>query len=300
MVGEIRAKHRIPKKLVRSVVIVIAICAIVLGITDILHPTNSALNEINHFPQATLISVAQQMVSGNISNALFSMASINNTQPLFSNGKLEIFYLGASSCQYCARTRIPLAIALAQFGFFSQLYQEYSLGDGNYPTIAWGKNIVDGVDIGNTYNSNLIDFISTDAYQPNGFGGVSVSQTELASPSTTPFFNIASRFFNLSSGYYGTPFLFIGDKLVNSAPTYMEPVDVNQYYSTLGSNVIGPYMTPSQLVNMIYNDNGAYANVEIQAADLYIATICNSLKGQNVSNTICSNPVFGQLYNLVG
>ena len=298
MVGEIRAKHRIPKNLVRSVVIVIAICAIVLGITDILHPTNSALNEINHFPQATLISVAQQMVSQGPSSNLYPLTHSENISPIFNGSKLQVIGAFETSCQFCARTSPALAIALAQFGSFSNLYEGYSIGDGNYPDLFFSDKVIGSFTTTSTYSSKYIDFIISDYYQPNGFVSPSVQQTELALPQTSVLFNLANI-----SGSYGTPLFIIGNKLVNGAPTSYVPSSPSQqqYFKTIGStDNLNTQFTPVQMINDLYNNEGTYANIEIQAADMYIATICNSLKGQNVSNTICSNPVFGQLYNLVG
>ena len=86
------------------------------------------------------------------------------------NGKPSVIYLGAISCVYCGENRWAMALALGQFGSFQHLFKGYSsLGDADVPTIYWAPaeyNVTQGVDFGNFYTSNYINFLSMDYASP--------------------------------------------------------------------------------------------------------------------------------------
>jgi hypothetical protein len=287
------------------ILVVMVVAAISAGLPSSIGGSSNAVSMINNFPQSTLISLAQQSLKNPGLLSQYSVYPLNqyglNATPMFDGSKLEVFYAGSTACQFCARTRIPLSIALAQFGSFSKLYGGYSVGDGNYPTIFWGSNVSDGYVSGTTYSSNYIDFIATDIYEPNGFSSPNEGQTLLAYPDVSPLFTVYNKVYggNASSDF-GTPLMMMGNYILNGAPTSAAPPlsTGGSYFQSFGSQP-PQTMTPLMLIDSIYKDNGSYSESEILSADMYIALFCKQL---NNPISICKSneSLWSNFYNEYG
>lgn len=285
-----------------TIIILLVVLLSFILVAVLVHPSlpSNTLGLINNFPNSVLFSVANQLMNGSIVPSSIGLYPLNpysiTVNPIISNGKDNIYFVGATSCQYCARTRIPLSIALAKFGSFNKIYGGYSVGDGDYPTIFWTDVTTNGYDNGAYYTSKYVNFIVTDAYEPDGFSEPNTVQTELSYPPIMRFLNLSQKYINISTGI-ATPLMLIGGNLVNGAPTSTPPpLTTGSYFSPLSS---GPQqaVTPAILLSIIQADNTTYSTDEIAGADMYIASICKAI---NMSAPICSEYNWTAFYNRFG
>jgi hypothetical protein len=290
-----------------TIVLLVALLVIIImtafSIGSSVNQKGSASNPIsviNNFPNSVLFSVANELMDGNISPSSISLYPLNpystSVNPIISNGKDDVFFLGATSCQFCARTRIPLSIALAKFGSFSKIYGGYSVGDGDYPTIFWTNDVQGGYNIGSYYTSKYVNFIVEEEYEPNGFSDPSATSMELEDSAIIPFINLSEEYINLTGGI-ATPLMLIGDNLINGAPTNtVPPTTTGSYFSSLNATA-QQTVTPAILLSLIESDNNTYATDEIAGADMYIASICKAI---NMTAPICGEYNWTAFYNRFG
>ena len=138
-------------------------------LTDINEPLNaSELAVIDNASQSYFVTAAQMYLNKTLSIPIG--AAVGPAPLEVVNGKPSVIYLGAISCVYCGENRWAMALALGQFGSFSELYKGYSaFSDANVPTLYWAPaeyNVSQGVVFGNFYTSNYVNFLSIDYQSP--------------------------------------------------------------------------------------------------------------------------------------
>ncbi len=114
-------------------------------------------------------------------------------------GKVEITYVGAEYCPYCAAERWAIAVALSRFGTFSNLSGTHSSSSDVYPdtqTLSF---------YGSTYNSPYVDFQPVEEATNQQVGGTyQALQTPTSAQNalvttydpegSIPFLDIANRY----------------------------------------------------------------------------------------------------------
>ncbi|MGC8579897.1 MAG: DUF929 family protein [bacterium] len=267
-------------------------------------PSN-LLQEINNFPSSDLISFAKELLNGSInipidSNTQYGLFPVKThgvtlNSSLITNGKVDFYFAGQSACQFCARDKWAIALALSQFGKFSSLSTGYTYGDGNYPTLFFSNSIENltnlpnpyqKYDIGNSYSSPYIHFVSVSLYpySGSGFYGPAVNYMEEAYPNITGLFNITLRYDPqvVAQGTFGTPLTAFGNYLLNGAMT----------------DVPIPYENFSSIISGFYSDNSEFAEATLAGADMYIADFCHF--NNTLNATICKNYNWTDFYNKYG
>ena len=138
-------------------------------LTDINEPLNtSELAVIDNASQSYFVTAAQMYLNKTLSIPIG--AAVGPAPLEVANGKPSVIYLGAISCVYCGENRWAMALALGQFGSFSELFKGYSaFSDANVPTLYWAPaeyNLSQGVVFGNFYTSKYVNFLSIDYQSP--------------------------------------------------------------------------------------------------------------------------------------
>ncbi|MFI5412423.1 MAG: hypothetical protein ACHQX1_00865, partial [Candidatus Micrarchaeales archaeon] len=190
-----------------------------------------------------------------------------------------------------------MALALARFGNFTQLFNGYSaLGDGDLPTVYWTANnytTSSGVGYGNYYNSKYINFISAEYQSPitAGFQIKPLSYFLQLSPNAT--YTTALGFMNSTNKFQGTPFTFWGTSIVAGADALV----FGNTTPSSASNLPLAHMTHAQVLSQFQSFNDQFAWSEYAAADVYIAQVCPSI---NNSAPVCSLPAIKSIGATMG
>lgn len=249
---------------------------------------NSALSKINDEPLAYYESAGEKLLNGTLTNEVI-VANSPQYAPVSINGKPSVIYIGATTCPYCGENRWAMALALARFGNFSSLYQGYSaLQDGDVPTLYWvpaNTTTAAGVDFGNHYSSNVINFISAEYESPisGHFEIQPLSYFVARAPNST--YKSAIEFMNSTGAFQGTPFTFWGTSLVAGADAVVLGSN-NASTSSLGWEQISS-MTHAQILDQIASFNNQFSWGEYAAADVYIAELCPAI---NNTKPVCALP----------
>ena len=182
-------------------------------------PLNSTqLSVINNAPLSYYEIAGQRLLNGSLKNEVINQAS-PQYNALIINGKPTVIYMGAITCIFCGENRWAMALALARFGNFTQLFNGYSaLGDGDVPTLYWTADNITATSsmrYGNYYNSNYINFISAEYESPitQGFTLPSTGGTFYVQYSPNATYTTALSFMNKTGKFQGTPFTFWGHHL---------------------------------------------------------------------------------------
>ncbi len=265
-------------------------------------PSN-LLEEINNFPSSNLITFAKEMLNGSINIPIGSStqyglfpvkaSGVALNSSLISNGKIDFYFAGQDACQFCARDKWAIALALSQFGKFGSLATGYTYGDGNYPTLFFSSSIENFTSlpspyqkysIGNSYSSPYIRLVSASLYpySGSGFYGPAMNYMEEAFPNITGLFNVTLKYDPqaVSQGTFGTPLVAFGNYVLNGALT-----DVPIPYESFGS-----------IISSFYSGNSEFAEETLAGADMYIADFCHL----NVNATICKDYNWTEFYNKYG
>jgi len=266
--------------------------------------SSNLVQKINGFPASDLISFAKGMLNGSInipidSSTQYGLFPVKTygvalNSPLISNGKIDFYFAGQDACQFCARDKWAIALALSQFGKFGALSTGYTYGDGNYPSLYFSSSITNFTNfpstyqkysIGNSYSSPYINLISASLYPASGSGFYppSVNYLEEAYPNMTELFNITSKYDPqaISQDQFGTPLTAFGNYILNGAMT----------------DVPIPNESFSGIISSFYSDNSEFAEATLADADMYIADFCHL----NVTNaTICKDYNWTEFYNKYG
>ncbi|MHB8588819.1 MAG: DUF929 family protein [Candidatus Dormibacteraceae bacterium] len=111
--------------------------------------TQQVIASITGLPASELDAVG----TGSAKNLIKRVSGPPLTGP---NGHLEVFYMGAEYCPYCAAERWPMIIALSRFGALSGLKTTSSSSTDVYP------NTPTFTFHGATYTSQYVDFVSVE------------------------------------------------------------------------------------------------------------------------------------------
>jgi hypothetical protein len=263
------------------------------GINDPLNSSSLAI--INNEPLNYYQIAGEKLLNGSLINEVL-VSNSPQYKPIMINGKPTVVYIGATTCPFCGENRWAMALALAKFGNFSALYQGYSaLQDGDVPTLYWvmsNTTTPAGVDFGNYYSSNAINFISAEYESPitGHFEIQPLSFFIARAPNAT--YRSAIMFMNRTGLFQGTPFTFWGTSLVNGA----DAVVLGNNASTLSWQSIAS-MTHAQILSQISHFNDQFAWGQYAAADLYIADLCPSV---NNTAPVCALPAIKEIGSELG
>ncbi len=257
------------------------------GIDTQLNSTD--LSIINNAPDSYFQTAGEMYLNGTLSDPIF--ASNNKVAPFMSNGKQSVVYLGSITCIFCGENRWAMALALSRFGSFSQLFTGYSaLGDGDVPTLYWAKVNYNAStdDVNNYYSSSYVNFISIEDTNPIK-GGFSLNSPSLilANLNASGDANALGAFkyiINLSTvnatAFKGTPYTIWGSHQFSGADG-----EVFGNTTPSGGLIALSYMTHAQVFSQLSNPKSQFAWGEYAAADVYTASLCQSL---NNTAPVCS------------
>ncbi len=268
-------------------------------IAGINKPFNSTeLAVINNAPDSYYEKAGEMLLNGTLANFVDKrpVNSSTTTNGFIVNGKPSVIYIGALSCIYCGENRWAMAMALSRFGHFGNLYYGYSsFSDGDLPTIYWepyNYTTPSGVAYGNSYSSNIVNFISADYESPvtQGFQLQPISFFIQRAPNSTVA--NAIEFMNSTNMFTGTPFTLWGDYLANGA-------DAVIFGNSMPTNSTLPltYMTHAQVLGLLNRFDSQFAYSEYAAADVYAAMVCASTSN---APQFCSLPVMPALERMLG
>ncbi len=258
-------------------------------LTDINVPLNaSELAVINNASSAYFVTAAQMYL--NKSLTILVGAPLSAAPQLVVNGKPTVVYLGAISCVYCGENRWAMALALGQFGSFTQLFNGYSsFNDEDVPTIYWAPaqyNATQGVDFGNFYTSNYVNFISMDYASPitQGFqvGTLTYFQQQ-ATATANPAYEDATNILIKLNNFAGTPYTIWGKFSVTQA----DAANFGDASSSATTTLPMASLTQGQILSLLAAPHTAFGWNEYAAADYYISLLCASMSSPA---PVCSLP----------
>jgi hypothetical protein len=174
-------------------------------------------------------------------------------QPLTSNGKPEVLYIGGEFCPYCAATRWSLIQSLARFGKFSNLSQISSSSSdvyANTPTFSFYKA---------GYTSKYVSFVPVENEDRDQKSLESLTQAQ------------ATLFSKYTNGF---PFVDFGGKWVQTSPAF-SPGDLDG-------------MTQQQVVNKLSDPTSKPAKDILGEANSITAMICKLTNNRPAS--VCLVP----------
>lgn len=210
----------------------------------------AAIQHITSVPIETQIAATNQITNLN-------GAGVLTGAPLTSGGKPEILFIGAEFCPICAAQRWPMAVALSNFGTFSNIQKTHSaVRDGNIQTLSF---------YGATYTSPYLVFTSVEntTNQPQG-SGYKPLETPTAAQNNL-WQTIEAQFGNQPS----YPFINIGGKYALLTAQYSPDILSGKSWNTI-ANSIGD------------NRSTIGANIDASAA-VFSRYICD-ITGQKPAN----------------
>jgi hypothetical protein len=258
-------------------------------LTDINVPLNTTeLAVINNASQAYFVTAAQMYLNKSLTIAIG--APVGAAPLLVTNGKPSVTYLGAISCVFCGENRWAMALALSQFGGFKELFNGYSaLGDSDVPTIYWAPahyNSTQGVDFGNFYTSNYINFISIDYASPitGQFEMAPLTYfQQQATALANPIYESATGIIVNMTNYDGTPYTIWGKFSVPGA----DAQNFGDASSNSTTTLPMASLTHDQVLALLAHPHTPFGWNEYAAADFYISLICASMTSPA---PVCSLP----------
>jgi len=225
-------------------------------------PTGATLttvtNQVTGVPASTLDTVGAggSSLSGGIK-------SISGTA-LTSNGKPEVFFLGAEYCPFCAANRWGLIVALSRFGTFSGLKTISSSATDNPPSVpTWTFANA-------SYTSQYISFVSVETLGnvANSSGNYPTLQTPTAAEQA-----LVTKY-DGSSG--PIPFVDFGNKYMQSGDLGMlQPTNLSGDWETIAADLSKPTTSNAKAVD--------------SAANFMTAAICKLTNNQPA--TACTSTV---------
>ncbi|MCL4365514.1 MAG: DUF929 family protein [Candidatus Marsarchaeota archaeon] len=259
------------------------------GIDTPLNSTDLAV--INNASDVYFQTAGEMYLNGSLSDPIFT--SNNKVAPFMVNGKPSVIYLGSITCIFCGENRWAMALALSKFGKFSQLFTGYSsFGDGDVPTLYWAADNYNssGDSVKNYYSSSYVNFVSIEDINPirGGFLLNSPSKIiqDLNATENKSAIGAFNYIINLSAvkatAFMGTPYTIWGTHQFSGA-------DAEVFGNTTpsGSVIDLTYMTHAQVFSQLSQPQDQFAWSEYAAADIYIASLCQSL---NNTVQVCSLP----------
>jgi Domain of unknown function (DUF929) len=157
-----------------------------------------------------------------------------------ADGKLEVTYVGAEYCPYCAAERWALAVALSRYGTFSNLAGTHSASDDVYPntqTLSF---------YGSTYSSSYVNFRSVEeaTNQRNG-----ATYGSLQSPTAAETAQM-----NRYDSQGSIPFIDIGNKYVVVGASFSPQVLQGLSKDQIAAQLSDPSSPVAQAIDGAAND----------------------------------------------
>jgi len=225
-------------------------------------PTGTALanvtSEVTSVPASTLNAVGAG--GSSLSGGIKSISG----NALTSNGKPEVFFLGAEYCPFCAANRWGLIVALSRFGTFSGLKTISSSATDSPPSIpTWTF-------VGSSYTSQYISFVPVETLGnvANSSGNYPTLQTPTSAEQA-----LVTKY-DGSSG--PIPFVDFGNKYMQSGDLGMlQPTNLSGNWETIASDLSKPSTSNAKAVDA--------------AANFMTAAICKLTNNQPA--TACTSTV---------
>lgn len=255
------------------------------------------------------LSLPGENVSGTTYTApLFeaNLAPPVETNSLIINGKPSVIYIGAISCIYCGESRWAMALALSRFGSFNRLYEGYSsIGDSDVPTLYWhtqNYTTKGGVQFGNFYQSNYINFFSAEYDSPITSGFQFPASADpisfFTANATNSSYETAMEFMNKSNDFQGTPFTYWGTSINRGATGVVFGNATSSSQGTGATNVLPlTYMSHDQIFSQLSQFNSTFAYEQFAAADIYAAEVCPAI---NNTASVCTLPAIKAIESKMG
>ena len=196
----------------------------------------------------------------------------SDTPPLERDGKVEVLYVGAEYCPYCAAERWPLVVALGRFGTFADLGATESGAEDVFPrTPTFTFH-------GSSFTSDTLAFVAveTNTNEPDPAGGY----TALEQP--TPREQSLLRRYDrqpYTAQPGAIPFLMIGNRYVSIGASYDPSVLQGMTRLEIGQALSDPASPVAQAVG--------------GAANVLTAAICRATDGTPPS--VCSDPAIAMI-----
>jgi thiol-disulfide isomerase/thioredoxin len=200
-------------------------------------PTGSALSAV--VDKVTSVPASALDTVGNGGGAVTGKPTTISGSALTSNGKPEMFYLGAEYCPYCAAERWAMIVALSRFGTFSGLSTVHSSStdvDPNTPTFTFYKS---------SYTSQYLTFtpveLTTNVPDSSSSSGYVPLQTPTAAQQA-----IVTKYGGSNSPI---PFIDFGNKYLISGVSYSPGVLAGLSWATIATDLSNPSSPVAQAVD---------------------------------------------------
>jgi hypothetical protein len=194
------------------------------------------------------------------------------TPPLERGGKIEILYVGAEYCPFCAAERWPLVVALSRFGRFTNLGGTESAAADVFPrTPTFTFH-------GATYTSDVVSFVGveTNTNQPDPAGGYTPLE-QLTAAQEALLQQYDREPYTTQAG--AIPFLMIGNRYVSIGVSYDASILQG--------------LTRDQIAESLSDTGSRVAQGVDGAANTLTAAICQAT-GEEPSS-VCSDPTITRI-----
>jgi hypothetical protein len=251
---------------VAGVVAIVAVMAVValMGTPDPMRSSGIA-GRAAELAQNVPVSVLDTVGAG--SGIAQPSALPSDTPQLERTGKVQVLYIGAEYCPYCAAERWPLVVALSRFGTFTDLGGTESAAEDVFPrTPTFTFH-------GSSFTSDTLvfDAVETNTNEPDPAGGYTA--LEQLTPNEHALLQRYDRE-PYTSQPGAIPFLMIGNRFVSIGASY-DP-------SVLRG------MSRLEIAQALSDPASPVADAVDGAANVLTAAICQATDGTPTS--VCSDP----------
>jgi Domain of unknown function (DUF929) len=230
-------------------------------------PTGASLDQLTTQVTSVPAAVLGQVGGGQAT----STPSPITGDPLTSDGKPEMLYIGAEYCPYCAAERWPMIVALSRFGTFTGLATIHSAARNGAGTAEPYPNTATWTFANASYTSSYLEFTSVEEFTniPDpSTGGYTTLQTPTAEQQA-----LLEKYDAANNG--AIPFIDFGNRYMSVGASYDPGVLQG--------------LTWSQIAADLHDPTTAVAKAALGAANYITAAICK-LTG-NKPATACTTAV---------
>jgi hypothetical protein len=175
-------------------------------------PTGTELASLTAQVTSVPVAVLDQVGGGQVT----SVPSAITGDPLTSDGKPEMLYIGAEYCPYCAAERWSMIVALSRFGTFTGLATTHSAARNGAGTAEPYPNTATWTFANASFTSNYVTFTSVEEFTniPDpSTGGYTTLQTptaeqqallqkyDAANNGAIPFIDFGNRYMSVGASY---------------------------------------------------------------------------------------------------
>lgn len=238
-------------------------------------PTGAALtsvvNQVTSVPASVLDTVGAG--SGEVTGKPTTISG----SPLTSNGKPEMFYLGAEYCPYCAAERWAMVVALSRFGTFSGLATVHSASKNGAGDAEPDPNTPTWTFVHAKYTSKYLTFVPVEQYTniPDASTGEYTSLESVTSAQQA----LVTKYDSANQG--AIPFIDFGNKYMISGASYDPGVLDGKSWAQIASALKDPSSPIAQSVDGTANYiTAAICKLTNNQPATACTTIVQSLQGQ--------------------